>query len=133
MQRESDRMDQDDPPALSTNSPYVEYKIASEQALCISKAADIHNPARQQCVSTGPILNKPAGENVFNVQLNYNPESWDGNFHVVSLHGSIEHLASDTLNIKESLFRMCKYILGKSVEGNNAHEVKDFKGMDKTM
>jgi len=132
-------MDQDNPPAPSTNSPYVKYKTASEQALCISKAADTHNPARQQCVSTGPTLNKPAGENVFNIQLNYNPnqaldpESWNGNFHVVSLHGFIEHLASDTLNIKESLFRICKYILGKSIKGNNAHEVEDFKGMDKTM
>ena len=56
MQRESDRMDQNDSSAL-----------ASEQALCISKAADIHNPTRQQCVPTAePTLNKLASENVFN-------------------------------------------------------------------
>ena len=67
MQRESDRMDQNDSSALSTNSPLIEYEIASEQALCISKAADIHNPARQQCVPTAePTLNKLASENVFN-------------------------------------------------------------------
>jgi len=49
---------------------------------------------------------------MFNMQLNYNsnqaldPDSWDENFCAVSLHGSMEHLASDALNIKESLSRM---------------------------
>jgi len=72
MQRESDRMGQDDPPALSTNSPLVEYETVSEQASCISKMANTHNLARQQCVPTvEPTLNKPVGKNVFNVQLNY--------------------------------------------------------------
>jgi len=52
---------------------------------------------------------------------------------VVSLHGSMEHLASDALNIKEWLFRMHKYIIGKSIEGNNANEVENFKSMGKAM
>ena len=140
MQRKSDRMDQDDPPAPSTNSFLVEYKTVSKQALHVNKITDTHNPARQQCVLTmKPTLNKPVGKNVFNVWLNYdpdqalNPESWDGNFYAVSPHDSIEHLASDALNIKESLFRMCKYILGKSIKDNNTNEVKDFKGMSKTI
>jgi len=140
MQRESDRMDQDDPSAPSTNSLLVEYKTVSEQALHVSKVADTHNPVRQQYVLTmKPTLNKPVGKNIFNVWLNYdpdqalNPESWDGNFYTVFLHSSIEHLVSDALNIKELLFRMCKYILGKSIEDNNTNEVKDFKGMGKTM
>jgi len=34
------------------------------------------------------------------------PDSWDGNFYVVSLHGSVEYLALDALNIKESLSRI---------------------------
>ena len=140
MQRESDMMDQDDPPAPATNSPLVEYETASEQALRVSKAADTNTSARQQRVPTaGPTLNTTAGVNVFNVQLNYDPDqaldpdSWDGNFHAVSLHGSMEHLASDALNIKESLLRMCKYILGKSIESNKANEVEDFKGIGKAM
>jgi len=74
MQRESDRMNQDNPPAPSTNNSLVEYKTVSEYASCISKAADTHNLARQQYVPTAePTLNKPVGENMFNVQLNYNP------------------------------------------------------------
>ena len=102
--------------------------------------ANTYNPTRQQHVPTAePTLNKPVGENMFNVQLNYNPDqaldskSWDGNFCVVSLHGSMEHLASDALNIKELLFRMRKYIIGKSIEGNNVNEVENFKGMGKAM
>ena len=49
---------------------------------------------------------------MFKAQLNYNPnqaldpELWDGNFCVVSLHRSMEHLALDIQNIKESLIRM---------------------------
>jgi len=39
----------------------------------------------------------------------------------------------DALNIKESLLRICKYILGKSIEINKANEVEDFKGMGKTI
>jgi len=37
----------------------------------------------------------------------------------------MEHLASDIKNIKELLIRMHKYILGKSIEGNKANQVKD--------
>ena len=74
-------------------------------------------------------LNQPASKNMFNFQLNYNPnqaldsESWDGNFHAISLHSSKEHLISDTLNIKESLIRMKKYIFGKSIDSVKANDV----------
>jgi len=76
---------------------------------------------------------------VVNVQFNYDPnqamdpDSWDGNFHAVSLHESIEHLALDVQNIKESLSRMRKYILGKSIESDKANEVEDLKNMDKSL
>jgi len=39
----------------------------------------------------------------------------------------------DALNIKESLLRIYKYILGKSIESNKANKVKDFKGIGKTI
>ena len=45
----------------------------------------------------------------------------------------MEHLASDALNIKESLFKMQKYILGKSIKSDKANNVGDFKNMDKAM
>jgi len=140
MQRESDNMDQDDPPVPATNSLLVEYETTFEQALHVSKVADTNTSMRQQCALTvGPILNQTAGVNVFNVQLNYDsdqaldPDLWDGNFHVVSLHGSMKHLALDALNIKESLLRMRKYILGKSIESDKANKVEDFKSMGKAM
>ena len=73
------------------------------------------------------------------MQLNYDsnqvldPNSWDGNFHVVSLHGSIKHLASNALNIKESLIRMKKYIAGKSINDDKANDVKDLNSMGKAI
>jgi len=76
---------------------------------------------------------------VVNVQLNYdpnqavNPDSWDGNFCAVSFYGSMEYLASDVQNIKESLSRMQKYILGKSIESDKADKVKNLKNMGKSL
>ena len=73
-----------------------------------------------------------------NIQLNYNinqvldTESWDGNFCAISLHRSMEHLALDVKNIKDSLIRMYKYILGKAIEGNKANSVKDLEDIGKT-
>jgi len=64
-----------------------------------------------------------------NVQLSYNinqalnPKSWDGDFHTISLHGSMEHLMSDIKIIKDSLSRMRKYILGKSINEDKANKV----------
>ena len=49
---------------------------------------------------------------VTNIQLNYDinqaldQESWDGNFRTISLHRSIEYLASNIKNIKDLLLRM---------------------------
>ena len=76
---------------------------------------------------------------MFNIYLNYNSNqaldsnSWDGNFHAVSLYGSMKHLASDALNIKESLIRIKKYITGKSIKGLKANDIKDLMGMDKAL
>ena len=39
----------------------------------------------------------------------------------------MEHLALDIKNIKESLIKMHKYILGKSIEDNKANQVKDLE------
>jgi len=81
----------------------------------------------------------PASKNMFDIQLNYDPnqaldpDSWDGNFHAVLLHSSMEHLASDTINIKESLIRMKKYISGKSIDSGKANKVQDLMGMGKAL
>ena len=74
---------------------------------------------------------------IINIQLNYNinqlldPNSWDGDFRVISLHGSIEYLSSDIKIIKELLSRMEKFILGKSIDSSKANNIKDFEGLGK--
>jgi len=78
-----------------------------------SQAANVRPPLSQQRVSNkGPSLNQSAGPSVLNVQLNYNPDqaldpdSWDSNFHTVSLYSAMEHIPSDVL-ISKNLYLEC--------------------------
>ena len=103
-----------------------------------SRAAELStNTVLQRVNNEEPTHSAHEDNNMFNIQLNYDvnqardPESWDGNFQAISLHGSLEHLASDMKNIKESLTRMRKYILGKTIEGGEANRVKDLEGVGK--
>ena len=112
-------MDQDNPVAPS-DSIQLKYTTPKRQASHVSKAADTpSNMRKQHEQNVAPALNNRTADNnskVFNIQLNYDvnqaldPELWDGKFRAVSLHGSLEHLASDVKNIKESLQRMQRYI-----------------------
>jgi len=74
-------------------------------------------------------------DNIINIQLLYDPniptepELWSSNFHPISLHGSIEQIASDTKSIKDSLNFMARYILNKKVNSSKANELQDFKGI----
>jgi len=43
----------------------------------------------------------------------------------------MEYLVLDIKNIKNSLARMHKYILGKSIEGNKANSIKNLKSVSK--
>jgi len=58
---------------------------------------------------------------------------WDGEFRAISLHGSMEHLGLDIKNIKESLSRMEKYILGKGIDSSKANKIKNFKDLGKAV
>ena len=76
-------------------------------------------------------------ENVFiNIQLLYDlnaltdSEIWNGSFHPIFLHSSIEHIVSDVKNIKNSLKFMAKYILNKQIELTKANDLIDFNGID---
>jgi len=138
VQQESNRIDEDEPDN-SLGSVKLEYKTQSQNHQ-VSKVADsLSNTRQQYALTANPTLNIPRCESVFNVHLNYDSDaafdsdSWNGNFHAVSLHGSMEHLASDTLNIKESLTRMQKFIAGKSINGDKANDLKDLNGMDKAI
>ena len=74
-------------------------------------------------------------ESIINVQLPYDPnastepELWSGSFHPISLHGTIEQIASDAKNIKVTLDFMVKYIANKQVNSSHANNLKKFDGM----
>ena len=71
--------------------------------------------------------------NVFTVNLNYDinqaldPKEWNGGFHAISLHRAMKHMVLDVKNIKDSLYRIGKYIRGKSLEDNpnNCKELEE--------
>ena len=116
----------------------------------VRTATDTHSTKEKKCVCNETPVSKPcskgkngmidetnssSSQNTINIQLLYNinqamePDTWDGNFHFVSLHSS--HLMSGSKNIKESLCCMIKYILNKKVESGKANEVNNFKGIGK--
>jgi len=66
---------------------------------------------------------------LYDINQALDPESWDGNFHTVLLHSSLEHFTSNIKSIKEFLKRMQKYILNKSIVGNKVNEVKNLEGI----
>jgi len=54
-------------------------------------------------------------------------ELWDSTFHSVSLHGSLEHLLSDSKKIKKSLTCLAKYIKNKKINPDKSNNIEDFK------
>jgi len=73
VKKDSNRMDKDDS-APTSSSINLEYATQGGQNNQVSKAADPTLNMRMQGISTAqPALNMPASKNVFNVQLNYDP------------------------------------------------------------
>ena len=70
---------------------------------------------------------------VINISLLYDPNAltepdlWDGSFHPISLHRSMEHLASYAKNIRDLLNFMAKYILNKQVDPARSNDLDNFK------
>lgn len=111
----------------------------------VSKVANPNNTKEQQhvykeqqhvCNEDLAMKRAPnSNEHVYNMQIPYDvnqaldPKSWDGNFYTILLYGSIEHLASDAKNIKESLCFMQKYILNKAINGDKVNDIKDLEGI----
>ena len=118
----------------------LSYETEQERAIRVSMAA---NQQTNQQVPTRPLGgNNEANsthvqhkDDIINIQILYDlhaptePELWSGSFHPISLHGSIEHFASDSKNIKVTLNFLAKYILNKQVNGNMANDLGDFDGM----
>ena len=136
-----DRMDTDpdgEPTIEGNNNEQLElsYKTEQEKAMRIGKAIIQQDNTRPQAsnneATPSHVIHK---DEVINIQLPYDPqvptepELWSGSFHPISLHGSIEHFASDAKNIKVSLNFLAKYIQGKQVNGNKVNDLDDFDGM----
>ena len=142
---------------FNDSSPALSYEDKQERAIQVSKAADFQNNTRPQCnglnapnTTSQRVLNEDHQSNtgnkatqattshedeVINIQLPYNPQApmelelWSSSFHPITLHGSIEHFASDAKNIKISLNFLAKFIQGKQVNGNKVNDLNDFNGM----
>ena len=114
----------------------LSYETEQEKTMRIGKATIQQDNTRS--LATNNEANPPHGiheDDVINIQLPYDsqaptePKLWSGSFHPISLHGSIEHFASDAKNIKVSLNFLAKYIQGKQVNGNKVNDLVNFDGM----
>ena len=134
---------------MNNDSPALLYEKSQKKAIWVSKIANPynntlnkhvsvdHNTMTPQCISTEhPSSPSPHGDNVvINIQLLYDPNTptepdlWDGNFYPISLYGSIEYIASDSKNIKDSLNFMARYITNKQVDLVKSNNLEDFKGI----
>ena len=134
---------------LPTESPALSYEEEQEKELCLKKVAETTNNTRPQGGNNkassiqvnhgGHVpIDRTRGQdpcddddNVIDIQLPYNPnistepKLWSGNFHPISLHGSIEQIASDMKSIKDSLNFMARYISNKKVNPKTANNLKD--------
>jgi len=109
-----ERMEGNNAMDIDNVSSALSYKMTQEKYIHVSKAANTRNnmdATIQQCVSNmnTNMTSMHGDDAVINIPLLYDPnaptepELWDGSFHLISLHRSMEHLASDTKNIKNSL------------------------------
>jgi len=141
-------------------SPGLPNETTQEKAIQVSKVADTNNNAvttMQQCIpyehpnmtlAHGSNMTLVHGSNmtlaydddtVINIPLPYNPNAltelnlWDSSFHPISLHGSMEYLASDTKNIKDLLNFMAKYISNKQVNLVRSNNLNNFKGIGEAL
>jgi len=132
-------MDLDEIPtagALNIGSPELSYETEQDKAIRLGKVTDLETNTRPTGGNNEATpMNGIHKDDIINVQLPYDPQAptelelWSGSFHPVSLHGSIEHLASDAKNVKASLNILAKYIQGKQVDSNKVNNLEDFDGM----
>ena len=120
------------------NSSQLSYTEQGEIEIQVSRATNHENKVRKQWgIENAPVLKSTlvqhVDDDVINIQLPYDPNNpiepklWDGNFHPISLHGSIEHLASNTKNIRDSLNYMAKYIGNKQIDSKRSNDMDDLK------
>jgi len=130
------RMNVDMDLSSEESHPELFYEAEQEKAIQISMAANQQKTARPTNVHNKALPSHAQhGEESINIQLPYDshtptePELWSGSFHPISLHGSIEHFASDSKNIKVTLNFLAKYIRNKQVNNGKVNNLGDFDGM----
>ena len=121
---------------LNTQWLELSLEIEQEKALRISMAANQQITTRPMNVNNeAPSSHVHHEDDVINIQLPYDPQAltepelWSGSFHPISLHGSIEHLMSDSKNIKVTLNFLTKYIQNKQASGVKVNDLNDLDGM----
>jgi len=76
-------------------------------------------------------------QDIFNIQLLYDvnqateQDTWDGDFHSISLYDLLEYFPSNANNIKEFLHHLMKYICNKKIENSKFNKVTVLKGIGK--
>ena len=91
----------------------------------------------KQIKNSDLIFSEYMSDNMYNVQIPYDMnqtvdlESWNSKFNSISLYGSIKHLATNIINIKESLHCIEKYILNKKIKQGKANIIVDLRGIGK--
>ena len=117
-------------------TPELSYETEQEKALQVSMAADQQETTRpRDGYNEAPLTHATHEERIINIQIPYDmeastkPELWSGSFHLISLHRSIEHFASDSKNIKVTLNFLAKYIKNKQVNSSKVNKLSDFNGM----
>ena len=116
----------------------MSYKDDSQERNCVSLATSLVPFQESQCISNKTLAlntcNTPhVDDGTINIQLPYDPdwptksELWDGNFYLISFHGSLEHLSSDANSIKKSLICIAKYIKNKKIDSSKSNDIEDLK------
>jgi len=144
---------------MDNNSLALPYKTSQKKAIQVSEVANpqtnvmsqYSNPnisnLNPQCVLDDQMASNPTcvqtmhhtDDTVINIQLLYDPSTpmepklWGGSFYLILFHGSMEHLASDLKNIKDSLNFMARYISNKQIDSSKSNDLEDFHGIGKAV
>ena len=126
----------DFPPSREVSNFELSCEAEQEKAQQIGMVANQQDNMRPLHVhnKTTPTHSQHKEETI-NIQLPYDPQAptkpelWSGSFHPISLHGSIEHFASDSKSIKVTLDFLAKYIRNKKANNNKINDLTNFDGM----
>jgi len=130
------------PTSRELNNEHLElsYETVQENILRVGIVANQQETSKPQDVNNeASPIHAQHKDDIINIQLLYDPhaptepELWSSSFHPISLHGSIEHFASDSKNIKTTLNFLAKYIQNKNVNGVKVNDLINFDGMGNTI